>query len=45
MVGEKAADHILNRDLLPASNAPVWIDPAWETQQRQGQPKRMPGSS
>jgi choline dehydrogenase len=41
MVGEKAADHILNRDLLPASNAPVWIDPAWEDQQRQGQPKRL----
>jgi choline dehydrogenase len=41
MVGEKAADHILNRDLLPASNAPVWIDPAWEDQQRQGRPKRV----
>ena len=40
MVGEKAADIILGRDPLPASNAPAWIDPEWETRQRQGTPKR-----
>ncbi len=34
MVGEKAADLILGRDPLPASNAPVWIHPEWETRQR-----------
>ncbi|HMB75448.1 MAG TPA: GMC oxidoreductase, partial [Kiloniellaceae bacterium] len=40
MVGEKAADHIMGEALLPASNAPVWIDPDWEEKQRQGAPKR-----
>ena len=34
MVGEKAADHIRGKPLLAASNAPVWIDPDWETKQR-----------
>ena len=34
MVGEKAADLLLGRDPLPASNAPVWIHPEWETKQR-----------
>ncbi len=34
MVGEKAADHILGRDPLPASNAEPWIHPDWRTQQR-----------
>ncbi|MEM7711785.1 MAG: choline dehydrogenase, partial [Pseudomonadota bacterium] len=34
MVGEKAADHILGRDPLPRSNAPVWIHSAWRTAQR-----------
>ncbi|WP_150524774.1 choline dehydrogenase [Roseibium sediminis] len=34
MVGEKAADHILGRDLLPASNAEPWIHPNWQTAQR-----------
>ena len=40
MVGEKAADHILGRPLMPASNAPVWIDPDWESRQRQGEALR-----
>jgi len=34
MVGEKAADHILGKDPLPASNAEPWIHPDWETRQR-----------
>ncbi|MBD1544642.1 choline dehydrogenase [Roseibium aggregatum] len=34
MVGEKAADHILGKDPLPASNAEPWIHPEWETHQR-----------
>lgn len=34
MVGEKAADHILGRDPLPASNKRPWIHPNWETSDR-----------
>ncbi|WP_299810609.1 choline dehydrogenase [uncultured Roseibium sp.] len=34
MVGEKASDHILGKDPLPASNQEPWINPAWETSQR-----------
>jgi choline dehydrogenase len=34
MVGEKAADLILGRPPLPASNLEPWIDPDWETSQR-----------
>lgn len=34
MTGEKAADHILGKDLLPASNAEPWVNPNWETAQR-----------
>ena len=34
MIGEKAADHILGRDPQPASNAPFYIAPNWETAQR-----------
>jgi len=34
MVGEKASDHILNKDLLPRSNETPWITPNWETSQR-----------
>ncbi len=34
MIGEKAADMILGRDPLPASNAPYHVAPDWETQQR-----------
>ena len=34
MIGEKAADHILGRDPLPASNAPYYVAPNWERAQR-----------
>jgi len=34
MIGEKAADLILGKDPLPASNAPVYVAPDWETAQR-----------
>ena len=34
MTGEKAADHILGREPLPASNLEPWISPRWETAQR-----------
>ena len=40
MVGEKAADLIRGREPLPPSNAPVWIDPQWESRQRTGEPRR-----
>jgi choline dehydrogenase len=34
MVGEKAADHILGRTPLPASNLEPWIHPNWRVSQR-----------
>jgi choline dehydrogenase len=34
MVGEKASDHILGLDPLPASNLEPWVHPNWETEQR-----------
>jgi choline dehydrogenase len=34
MIGEKASDHILGRDLLPPSNLEPWINPRWQTSQR-----------
>jgi choline dehydrogenase len=34
MLAEKAADTILGRDPLPASNAPYYLAPDWETKQR-----------
>ena len=34
MIGEKGADHILGNPLLAASNAPYYIAPNWETEQR-----------
>ena len=40
MVAEKASDIILGKDPLPASNAPSWIDPEWQTRQRTGTPVR-----
>ena len=40
MVAERAADLILGKELLPASNADVWIDPNWETRQRERDPVR-----
>ena len=34
LVGEKASDHVLGRDPLPAANATPWRHPAWQTRQR-----------
>jgi choline dehydrogenase len=34
MVGEKAADHILQRNPLAPSNDQPWINPNWQTAQR-----------
>jgi choline dehydrogenase len=34
MIGEKAADMILERTALPASNAPFYVAPNWQTAQR-----------
>jgi choline dehydrogenase len=34
MIGEKASDHILGRNPLPASNLEPWINPNWKTSQR-----------
>ncbi len=34
MVGEKMADHIMERTPLPPSNAAPWVHPNWETEQR-----------
>ena len=34
MVGEKAADHILGRTMLPASPLKPWINPNWQESQR-----------
>ena len=34
MVGEKAADHLLGRTPLPASNLEPWINPGWRVAQR-----------
>ena len=34
MVGEKAADHLLGRNMLPPENLQPWIDDAWESAQR-----------
>ncbi len=34
MIGEKASDHILGRDPLPASNLEPWLNPDWRTSQR-----------
>ena len=34
MMAEKMADLIRGRTPLPASDAPVWVHPHWQTQQR-----------
>jgi choline dehydrogenase len=34
MIGEKASDHILGRDPLPASNLEPWMNASWKTSQR-----------
>ena len=40
MVAEKAADLIAGNEPLAPSNAPVWVCPDWQTQQREGTPER-----
>jgi len=46
MVAERAADLIVDNTPLPASAAPVWIDPSWRDTQRAGRPRRdMAGGS
>jgi len=40
MVAEKAADIILGREPLPASNAPYYLDDDWQTRQRPAEPVR-----
>jgi choline dehydrogenase len=34
MIAEKAADMIRGKEMLPASDAPIWVHPDWETEQR-----------
>ena len=34
MVGEKAADHILGRDMLARDEAEPWVHPEWRERQR-----------
>ena len=34
MIAEKASDHILGKPLLPASTAPYYVAPNWQTSQR-----------
>jgi choline dehydrogenase len=34
MIGEKASDHILGREMLAPSNAPFYVAPDWATAQR-----------
>ena len=34
MIGEKGADHILGRPMLPPANEPYFVHPDWETRQR-----------
>jgi choline dehydrogenase len=40
MIGEKAADHIRGKGMLPRSDVPFRTAPNWETQQRPGKPAR-----
>lgn len=40
MIGEKAADHILGKNPLPPSNAPVYRAGNWQDLQRTGTPER-----
>jgi choline dehydrogenase len=34
MIGEKGADHVRGRALLPAANVPVYVAANWQTAQR-----------
>ena len=36
MVGKKATDVIREKELLPPSNAKIYVAPNWETKQREG---------
>ncbi|MDG1904936.1 MAG: choline dehydrogenase [Arenicella sp.] len=40
MVAEKAADIILGKTPLAATDVPVWVEPNWETTQRAQRPQR-----
>jgi len=40
MVAERAADIIAGREFLPASDAPIWEAPDWQTRQRPGESAR-----
>jgi choline dehydrogenase len=40
MIGEKAADHILGRDLLPPAQVDSYFAQGWQDQQREGSPTR-----
>jgi choline dehydrogenase len=40
MIGEKAADMIRALPPLPASDAPYYVAPDWQTKQREGTPQR-----
>jgi choline dehydrogenase len=39
-VAEKAADIILGKEPLHASNAPYYLDEEWQMRQRPGEPAR-----
>ena len=41
MVGEKAADMILGKPPLPASNVEPWVNPDWRERQRAGGRRRL----
>ena len=41
MIGEKAADHILGREILPPSEAPIFSVEDWPERQRLGMPERQ----
>ncbi len=43
MIGEKGADHILGREPLAPSDAPVFRPRDWENHQREGEPERSVG--
>jgi choline dehydrogenase len=34
MIAEKASDMIRGKDMLPPSEAPIWVHPDWEKEQR-----------
>ncbi|GMM60543.1 choline dehydrogenase [Novosphingobium pituita] len=34
MIGEKGADHVLGKGMLPPANEPYYVNPNWETSQR-----------